>query len=118
VDVWQVIEKIKNNSEETQVNSEETQVNSEFSTQSKSKSKVKVKTKDKAIALSEQTTTMRELESVPSDQTILSYFSERMLEEKAQVEAYRFKIYNEGLSWSCLPNWKSAADRWISNIGC
>lgn len=57
---------------------------------------------------------MREEE--PRDFEILEYFQNRVFGERAEKEAYRFKVYNESLKWSCLPNWKVAADRWIDNI--
>jgi hypothetical protein len=108
VDVWQVIEKIKNNSEETQVNSEETQVNSEFSTQSKSKVN---NSKNKVNSFTTTTTTARARDDVPSDQEILEYFVSRNFDDP-ETEAYKFKVYNESRGWDCLPNWKGAANLW------
>jgi len=114
VDVLQVIEKNKENSEEMPIYSEEMPIYSEFGTQSKSKSKNK-ENKNKAIALLQQTTTSVG-DGVPADLNVMEYFSERLPEESAGTEAYRFKQYNESRSWDCLPDWKGAADRWINNI--
>lgn len=124
VDVLQVIEKNKVNSEEMPIYSEEMPIYSEFGTQSKSKSKNKVKIKDKAIALSNTTTTTtnsslsiaRAREEIPKDLEILEHFVVLVGEEAAGTEAYRFKQYNESREWDCLPNWKGAADRWIENM--
>lgn len=55
-------------------------------------------------------------EVVPTDFEIMEYFSSRLSEEDAGVEAYRFKQYNSERKWDCLPHWKNAADRWIENI--
>ena len=124
VDVLQVIEKYRENSEENPIYSEEIPIYSEFGTQSKSKSKSKVnKNKDKPNGLSKTTTTKynpihpsRTREEIPKDLEILEYFTVLVGGEAAGTEAYRFKQYNESREWDCLPNWKDAADRWVENI--
>jgi len=55
-------------------------------------------------------------EEIPKDQELLKYFSVSVGEESAGTEAFRFKQYNESRNWDCLPDWKTAADRWINNI--
>jgi hypothetical protein len=120
VDVLQVIEKNRENSEEMPIYSEEMPIYSEFSTQSKSKSKLN-KTKDKPNGLSTTTTNNSSLaiartrECEPSDFEISEYF-EANLFDRAGEEALRFKDYNSERGWSCLPDWKKAAKRWIENI--
>jgi hypothetical protein len=37
--------------------------------------------------------------------------------DNASNEANLFEAYNAKLNWSCLPNWKLAADLWIARIG-
>lgn len=44
------------------------------------------------------------------------FFSQFMDEEKAKTEGYRWYQYNEQRGWDCLPDWKSAATRWIEKI--
>ena len=34
----------------------------------------------------------------------------------AQKEAEKFIAYNKNKGWSCLPNWKDAADLWATRI--
>ena len=98
------------NSEKTAVNSEEIQVNSENGTQSKNKVNNKINN-------SITTTTDAHARVIPSDLEIVEYFGKKLTEDRAGVEAFRWKRLNEEkYGWSCLPDWKSAADRWIENM--
>ena len=108
VDVDLVIAKNKVNAEETDVNTEETDVNTEFGTQSKSKVN---KSKKESF-----TTTTDGAFAKPSDLDIVEYFSDKIGEDRAGKEAFKWARYNDNRGWDCLPDWKSAADAWVRNI--
>ncbi len=98
------------NSEENWVNSEETKVDSEFSTQSK----VKESNTTTTCSLSSRT---REEEKAnhnpPSLTEVFAYFKCTLRVEDASTEARAFFLKNEEQwGWSCLPNWKAAAELW------
>ena len=61
----------------------------------------------------ELTTTQR---AIPSSLEIAEYFGQYLDEEKAGIQAWRWYQYNDQRGWDCLPDWKSAADRWIEKI--
>lgn len=63
-----------------------------------------------------QQTTTRTREPVQRNMEIAEYFTNRLGEDRGGSEAYQFKEYNEKRNWDCLPDWKTAADRWINNI--
>ena len=52
----------------------------------------------------------------PTNLEVAEYFGMLLDEDKAGVEAYRWYQYNEQRKWGCLPNWKTAAERWIEKI--
>lgn len=52
----------------------------------------------------------------PTTFEVAEYFGMLLDEEKAGVEAYRWYEYNEQRGWDCLPNWKTAAERWIEKM--
>lgn len=52
----------------------------------------------------------------PTNLEVAEYFGMLLDEDKAGVEAYRWYQYNEQRGWDCLPNWKTAAERWIEKI--
>lgn len=118
VDVLQVIEKYRENSEENPIYSEEIPIYSEFGTQSK----VKKNKTNKREDISTTTTTYSSLsiartrEDAPTDLETLQYFAKRIGEEAAGTEAYRFIQYNDSRGWTCLPQWELAAEHWIENI--
>ena len=47
--------------------------------------------------------------------TVYLYFKE-MFDGDAVKEAEKFHAYNANKGWTCLPNWKAAADLWIARI--
>ncbi len=107
VDVLQVIEKNRVNSELTNDNYEETEDNAEFGTQSKiNKSKV-----NKTI----YNTTTNACAKPPFGFEILAYFESKAV-KNADKESLLFQNYNDDHGWDCLPDWKAAADRWILRI--
>lgn len=62
-------------------------------------------------------TTTTDARAIPSDLEIVAYFEENLPDDIAGVEALRWKKMNETkYGWACLPEWKSAADRWIDRI--
>ena len=61
-------------------------------------------------------TTTTDAHAIPSDLEIAEYFSEKMKNEDAGTEAFQWVKYNQDRNWDCLPDWKSAADRWIARI--
>lgn len=52
----------------------------------------------------------------PTSFEALEYFEKLIGGEKAGVQAYRWYRYNEDRGWDCLPNWKTAAERWIEQM--
>ena len=52
----------------------------------------------------------------PTNLEVAEYFGMLLDEDKAGVEAYRWYQYNEQRGWGCLPDWKTAAERWIEKI--
>lgn len=98
------------NSEETQVNSEETRVNSEFGTQSK----VKKSNTTTTYSLSSRTREKKDVDCTPPSLTeVFAYFKCTLRVEDASTEARAFFLKNEEQwGWSCLPNWKAAAELW------
>lgn len=51
----------------------------------------------------------------PSLTEVYVYF--KGLADDAPKEADKFHAYNANKGWTCLPNWKAAADLWIARIG-
>ena len=51
----------------------------------------------------------------PSLTEVYLYFKE-LVDDGAQKEAEKFIAYNKNKGWSCLPNWKNAADLWATRI--
>lgn len=52
----------------------------------------------------------------PTDLDILAYFDTLIIGEKAKIQAWRFRNYNDERGWDCLPDWQTAAQRWIEKI--
>lgn len=52
----------------------------------------------------------------PTSLEVAEYFGKFLDEEKAGIQAWRWYNYNEQRGWHCLPNWKTAAERWIEKI--
>lgn len=52
----------------------------------------------------------------PTSLEVAEYFGQFLDEEKAGIQAWRWYHYNEQRGWDCLPDWKSAAIRWIEKI--
>lgn len=52
----------------------------------------------------------------PSNFEIIAYFEQHLEAPKASIQAWRWLQYNDQRGWDCLPDWKSAADRWIEKI--
>ena len=52
----------------------------------------------------------------PTSLEVAEYFGKFLDEEKAGVQAWRWYHYNEQRGWDCLPDWKTAAERWIEKI--
>ena len=59
------------------------------------------------------TTTQR---ARPTSLEVAEYFGQFLDEEKAGIQAWRWYQYNEQRGWDCLPDWKTAAQRWIERI--
>ena len=74
-------------------------------------SKVKYSKVNKTI-----TTTTDSARAKPSDLDIIAYFTERIGEDRAGKEAFKWARYNDNRGWDCLPDWRSAADAWVRNI--
>lgn len=55
-------------------------------------------------------------EEAPSLTEVYVYFKEWAVDNTAS-EAGKFHAYNANKGWTCLPNWKAAADLWIARIG-
>lgn len=118
VDVLQVIEKYRENSEENPIYSEEIPIYSEFGTQSKVKKNKTNKREDihTTTTTNSSLSIARTREDAPTDFDLFEYFSKRIGEEAAGTEAYRFAQYNDSRGWTCLPQWELAAEHWIENI--
>lgn len=52
----------------------------------------------------------------PTNLEVVEYFDQFLDEEKAGSQAWRWYQYNEQRGWDCLPDWKTAAIRWIEKI--
>ena len=52
----------------------------------------------------------------PTNLEVAEYFGMLLDEDKAGVEAYRWYQYNDQRGWDCLPDWKTAAQRWIEKM--
>lgn len=52
----------------------------------------------------------------PTSLEVAEYFGQFLDEEKAGIQAWRWYQYNEQRGWDCLPDWKTAAQRWIERI--
>lgn len=52
----------------------------------------------------------------PTNFEIIAYFEQHLEAPKASIQAWRWLQYNDQRGWDCLPDWKSAADRWIEKI--
>lgn len=52
----------------------------------------------------------------PTNLEVVEYFGQFLDEEKASIQAWRWYQYNEQRGWDCLPDWKTAAERWIEKI--
>ena len=52
----------------------------------------------------------------PTNLEVAEYFGQFLEEEKAGIQAWRWYQYNEQRGWDCLPDWKTAAQRWIEKI--
>ncbi len=52
----------------------------------------------------------------PTNLEVAEYFGQFLEEEKAGIQAWRWYHYNEQRGWDCLPDWKTAAQRWIEKI--
>lgn len=52
----------------------------------------------------------------PTNLEVAEYFGQFLNEEKAGIQAWRWYHYNEQRGWDCLPDWKTAAQRWIEKI--
>ena len=121
VDVDEVIAEFKKNSEETAFNSEETAFNSEESTQSKSKVNKNVKEREINNFLTTTTTAgapaRKDYKGDPPTLTqAYAHFKDELGVDNAHQEADAFIAYNAMRGWSCLPNWKAAADLWAARI--
>lgn len=54
--------------------------------------------------------------SRPTSLDVAEYFGQFLDEEKAGIQSWRWYQYNEQRGWDCLPDWKTAAQRWIERI--
>lgn len=52
----------------------------------------------------------------PTLTAVYVYFNEWSVENSLK-EAEKFHAYNANRGWTCLPNWKAAADLWMARIG-
>ena len=52
----------------------------------------------------------------PTNLEVAEYFGQFLDEDKAGIQAWRWYQYNEQRGWDCLPDWKTAAQRWIENM--
>lgn len=68
---------------------------------------------EKELELEKEGTTTH---AKPTNLEVAEYFGKFLDDENAGVEAWRWYQYNEKRRWSCLPDWKTAAERWIEKI--
>jgi predicted phage replisome organizer len=68
--------------------------------------------KEKELEKDITTTTTGE---APTLTAVYVYFNEWSVENSLK-EAEKFHAYNANRGWTCLPNWKAAADLWIARI--
>ena len=52
----------------------------------------------------------------PPQFEVVEHFGKFLDNEKASIQAWRWYQYNEQRGWDCLPDWKTAAERWIEKI--
>lgn len=76
-------------------------------------SKVKKSKVEKSIVDDNEITTQR---ARPTNFEVAEYFGQFLDEDKAGIQAWRWYQYNEQRGWDCLPDWKTAAQRWIEKI--
>ena len=69
---------------------------------------------EKELELEKEETTTQHAR--PTSLEVAEYFGQFLEEEKAGVQAWRWYHYNEHRGWDCLPDWKTAAERWIEKI--
>lgn len=69
---------------------------------------------EKELELEKEETTTQHAK--PTSLEVAEYFGQFLDEEKAGVQAWRWYHYNEQRGWDCLPDWKTAAERWIEKI--
>lgn len=116
VDVNVVIQKNKIIAEETPVIAEETPVNDAEMTQSKiNKNKV-----NKSIIVTQQQHARTRADDVkscdiPTLNAVVDYFHSRGAEAPL-TEATNFIDYNVKRGWDCLPEWTTAAEKWLDHI--
>lgn len=68
--------------------------------------------KEKDLDIDLYTTTTTE----PPSMADVYFYLKEFIDDGASKEAEKFHAYNELRGWSCLPNWKAAADLWIARI--
>ena len=76
--------------------------------------KDKEKYKEKEYITTTNNTCARACEA-PTTIEVFLYFKANV-EKNAQNEAEKFYAHNAFFNWDCLPDWKKAADIWISRI--
>jgi predicted phage replisome organizer len=87
----------------------------------KSNSKTNVSEADKDVEVNKEKKKDKDLITTtttgepPSLTEVYVYF--KGLADDASKEADKFHAYNANKGWTCLPNWKAAADLWIARIG-
>lgn len=69
---------------------------------------------EKELELEKEGTTTQHAR--PTSLEVVEYFGKFLDEEKAGVQAWRWYHYNDYRGWDCLPDWKTAAERWIEKI--
>jgi hypothetical protein len=77
-------------------------------------SKVKKSKVEKSIVDDNEITTTQHAR--PTNLEVAEYFGQLLDEDKAGIQAWRWYQYNEQRGWDCLPDWKTAAQRWIEKI--
>jgi predicted phage replisome organizer len=65
--------------------------------------------------LEKDITTTTTTGEAPTLTAVYVYFNEWSVENSLK-EAEKFHAYNANRGWTCLPNWKAAADLWIARI--
>lgn len=68
--------------------------------------------KEKDLDIDLYTTTTTE----PPTLSEVYFYLKEFVDDGAVKEAEKFHAYNELRGWTCLPNWKAAADLWIARI--